>query len=44
MYDTIVHTAQHNNYNDKSSVRFSFAQDTPYLALMGELRGVFREL
>ena len=31
---------QYNNYNDKTSVRFPFTNDTPYLALTGELSGV----
>ena len=35
---------QHNNYNDKTSVGFALTNDTPSLALMGELCGVFHEL
>ena len=35
---------QHNNYNDKTSVRFALMNDTPYFALMGEIWGVFHEL
>ena len=34
----------HNNYNDKTSVRFACTKDTPYVALTGELWGVYREL
>ena len=31
-------------FNDKTAVRFALTNDTPYLALTGELWGVFREL
>ena len=35
---------QHNNYNDKTSVKFTLMNDTPYLVLTGEFWGVFSEL
>ena len=34
----------HSNGNDKTSDRFALMNDTLYLALTGELWGVFREL
>ena len=37
-------SAQYNNYNDKTSDRFAFTNDMPYLALTSELWGVYREL
>ena len=40
LYDTMMH----NNYNDKTSIRFALTNDTPYLVLTGEAWGVFREL
>ena len=36
-------SAQYNNYNDKTSDRFAFTNDIPYLAHTGELWGVYRE-
>ena len=35
---------EHNDYNDNISVRFALTNDTPYLALSGEIWGIFREL
>ena len=43
IYGTIVRT-QHKNNNDKTLVRFALMNDTPYLALTGELWGVYLEL
>ena len=35
---------EHNNYNDKTSATYALTNDTPYLALTGEIWRAFREL
>ena len=42
-HDTMVH-AEHGSFNDNTSVGFALKNDTPCLALLDELWGVFREL
>ena len=41
---TLSSYPRYNNHTDKTSVKFALTNDTPYLALPGELWGVFREL
>ena len=45
IYIYVIHQCtQHKNDNDKTSVRFALTNDNSYLALSGQLWGVFREL